>query len=43
MENGKIPVPSSLFPVFISRHYTDYNKVVIEVARVYFYGTKGSE
>ncbi len=30
MENGENPDPSSLSPVFVSRHYSDYNKVVIE-------------
>lgn len=30
MEKGENPDPSSLFPVFLSRHYSDYNKVVIQ-------------
>lgn len=33
MENGENPDPSSLSSVFISRHYSDYNKVVIEKVR----------
>ncbi|WP_279591740.1 hypothetical protein [Paenibacillus sp. F411] len=30
MEKGKNPDPSSLSPVFVSRHYSDFNKVVTE-------------
>ncbi|WP_267900162.1 hypothetical protein [Paenibacillus algicola] len=30
MEKGKNPDPSSLPPVFLSRHYSDFNKVVTE-------------
>lgn len=30
MENGETPDPSSLSSVFISGHYSDSNKVVIE-------------
>ncbi|MGZ9586511.1 hypothetical protein [Paenibacillus marinisediminis] len=30
MENWEKPDPSSLSPVFISKHYSVYNKVVIQ-------------
>jgi hypothetical protein len=30
MDKGENSEPSSLSPVFISSHYSDYNKVVIE-------------
>ncbi|MFI2857759.1 hypothetical protein ACH6EH_11500 [Paenibacillus sp. JSM ZJ436] len=30
MENWQKPDPSSLSPVFVSRHYSDFNNVVTE-------------
>lgn len=34
MEKGKNPDPSSLSLVFLSRHYSDFNKIVIEKVEI---------